>query len=172
MEFKRPETFEDILKLQKHLDKSIHSARPRCLRDIKMSLIAECVEFNEETKESHKTWKTKTYDKAKELEELTDIYFFYAQYINFYAPTLEQEQFKELNDVFMNIEKQEGFKVYTNLISILDVIAEHFNFCPLSNMLEKLLYLTYKYGYTKDDILNCYWEKWQKNMKRIGKEWN
>ena len=172
MEFKRPETFEDMLKLQKHLDKNIHSSRPRCLRDIKLSLIAECVEFNEETKESHKTWKTKPYDKAKELEELTDIYFFYAQYINFYAPTLEQEQFEELNNVFMNIEKQQGFKVYTNLISILDVIGELFNFCPLSNMLEKLLYLTYKYGYTKDDILNCYWEKWQKNMKRIGKEWN
>ena len=138
MEFKRPETFEDILKLQKHLDESIHSSRKRTLGDIKKSMIAECIEFDEETPQSHKTWKTKTYDKAKELEELTDIYFFYAQYINFYAPTLEQEQFKELNDVFMNIEKQEGFKVYTNLISILDVIAEHFNFCPLSNMLEKL----------------------------------
>ena len=25
---------------------------------------------------------------------------------------------------------------------------------------------------TKEDILNCYWEKWQKNMQRIGKEWN
>ena len=172
MEFKRPENFEDILNLQKHLDENLNNVRPRCLTDIKKSIIAECIEFDEETPQSHKTWKTKTYDKAKELEELTDIYFFYAQYINFYAPTLEQEQFKELNDVFMNIEKQEGFKVYTNLISILDVIAEHFNFCPLSNMLEKLLYLTYKYGYTKDDILNCYWEKWQKNMQRIGKEWN
>lgn len=172
MEFKRPENFEDILKLQKHLDESIHSARPRTLGDIKKSMIAECIEFDEETPQSHKTWKTKPYNKAKELEELTDIYFFYAQYINFYAPTLEQEQFEELNDVFMNIEKQQGFKVYTNLVSILDVIAEHFNFCPLSNMLEKLLYLTYKYGYTKDDILNSYWEKWQKNMQRIGKEWN
>ena len=58
MEFKRPETFEDILKLQKHLDKNLNNVRPRCLRDIKMSLIAECVEFNEETKESHKTWKS------------------------------------------------------------------------------------------------------------------
>lgn len=46
MEFKRPETFEDILKLQKHLDKNLNNVRPRCLRDIKMSLIAECVEFN------------------------------------------------------------------------------------------------------------------------------
>ena len=39
-------------------------------------------------------------------------------------------------------------------------------------ILELLKALTIHYGYTKDDILNCYWEKWQKNMKRIGKEWN
>ena len=35
-----------------------------------------------------------------------------------------------------------------------------------------LLTLSVKLGYTKEDILNCYWEKWQKNMERIGKEWN
>ena len=35
-----------------------------------------------------------------------------------------------------------------------------------------LINLTNQYGYTTNDILNCYWEKWQKNMKRIGKEWN
>ena len=29
-----------------------------------------------------------------------------------------------------------------------------------------------KLGYSKNGILNCYWEKWQKNMLRIGKEWN
>ena len=39
-----------------------------------MSLIAECVEFNEETMFSHKTWKTKEYRRDKELEELTDIF--------------------------------------------------------------------------------------------------
>ena len=172
MEFKRPETFEDILKLQKHLDESIHNSRERTLTDIQKSMIAECIEFDEETPQSHKTWKTKPYDKAKELEELTDIYFFYAQYINFYIPTFDQNDFKKLNDIFMNIEEQEGFKVFTNLVSILDVIGELFNFAPLSCMLEKLMYLSYKYGYTKDDILNCYWEKWQKNMKRIDKEWN
>jgi len=70
MEFKRPETFEDILKLQKHLDENLNNVRPRTLRDIVLSLIAEYIEFNEETPESHKTWKTKPYDKQKELEEL------------------------------------------------------------------------------------------------------
>lgn len=67
MEFKRPETFEDILNLQKYLDESLNNVRERTLRDIKLSLIAEVIEFNEETPESHKTWKTKPYDKAKEL---------------------------------------------------------------------------------------------------------
>lgn len=44
---KRPENFEDILKLQKHLDESIHSSRERTLGDIKKSMIAECIEFDE-----------------------------------------------------------------------------------------------------------------------------
>ena len=38
--------------------------------------------------------------------------------------------------------------------------------------IDDLMEMTQKLGYNKDDILNCYWEKWQKNMKRIGKEWN
>ena len=66
MEFKRPENFEDILKLQKHLDENLNNVRERTLKDIKLSLIAEVIEFNEETPESHKTWKTKPYDKEKE----------------------------------------------------------------------------------------------------------
>lgn len=83
IKFKRPENFEDILKLQKYLDESIHSSRERTLKDIKLSLIAEVIEFNEETPESHKTWKTKKHSKEKELEELTDIWFFLAQMVNF-----------------------------------------------------------------------------------------
>ena len=90
MEFKKPETFGEILMLQQYLDKNIHSSRERTLEDITMSFIAECVEFNEETKFSHKTWKTKEYDKAKELEELTDIFFFFAQMINYCDTNLDE----------------------------------------------------------------------------------
>lgn len=35
MEFKKPENFEDILNLQKELDKNINSIRLRGLKDIK-----------------------------------------------------------------------------------------------------------------------------------------
>lgn len=170
MEFKRPENFEDILKLQKHLDKNLNNVRPRCLRDIKMSLIAECVEFNEETKESHKTWKTKEYDKSKELEELTDIYFFFAQMINFNDNTVNNYgRIKHLIAVHFN-----NWQIKDFVLQVLPILNLIFNIINNSVLyaIDNLIEITHMLGYTKDDILNCYWEKWQKNMKRIGKEWN
>lgn len=165
MEIKKPKNFRDILSLQKYLDESIHSARPRTLEDTKLSLIAELIEFNEETKDSHKTWKTKEYDKIKELEELTDVLFFIAQLYN----TFDREDMMVKNgcEVFDNSEnyiKLNSVKITGIIIELLD----GYNSIALGLYLS----LVNKYGYTKDDILNCYWEKWQKNMKRIGKEWN
>lgn len=172
MEFKRPETFEDILNLQKYLDESIHSSRERTEEDIKTSMIAELIEFNEETPESHKTWKTKPYDKAKELEELTDVYFFFAQLVNHrfdkYEKIAKDRELKELERIFRTkkIDKKGNIKKLLNIV--IAVVTRGSN----TYLFEWLNELTVKYGYTKDDILNCYWEKWQKNMKRIGKEWN
>lgn len=175
MKFKRPENFEDILKLQKHLDKSLNNIRPRCLRDIKMSLIAECIEFNEETPQSHKTWKTKPYNKEKELEELTDIWFFVVQMINYCNDNenLSILQIKNLNKYFSN-----DFSEYIepNTLNILNIIfylkGERTDYDYFKFLIMDLMVLTNQYGYRTYDILNCYWEKWQKNMKRIGKEWN
>ena len=50
MEFKKPENFEDILNLQKYLDESLNNIRERTLEDIKLCLISELIELNEETK--------------------------------------------------------------------------------------------------------------------------
>ena len=164
MEYKRPENFEDILKLQKHLDESIHSSRERTLEDIKLSLIAELIELNEETKYSHKTWKTKEYDRDKELEELTDVYFFFAQLINYKSRDgrFEKECYCREFEFFPDYYAGSYF---TRLI--YNLIDNNFNW-----FFGGLLTCSAKLGYTKVDILNCYWEKWQKNMKRIVKEWN
>lgn len=161
---KRPENFEDILKLQKHLDESIHSSRERTLEDIKLSLIAELIELNEETKYSHKTWKTKEYDRDKELEELTDVYFFFAQLINYKSRDgrFKKEYYCREFELFPNYYADSYF---TRLI--YNLIDNNFNW-----FFGGLLTCSTKLDYTKDDILNCYWEKWQKNMQRIGKEWN
>ena len=173
MEIKKPENFNDILELQKLLDKSIHSVRPRTLEDIKKSIIAECIEFDEETPQSHKTWKTKPYNKAKELEELTDIWFFVAQLINYCNDNsnLSILQKENLNRFFNDYTSS-----YTESISILDIIfylkGRRTDYDYIKFLIIDLMILTNGYCYTKDDILNCYWEKWQKNMSRIGKEWN
>ena len=173
MEFKRPETFEDILNLQKHLDKNLNNIRPRCLRDIKMSLIAECVEFNEETLESHKTWKSKEYNKSKELEELTDIWFFLAQMVSYCEAKEEITEF-EKRDLFkfFNNENNSYMEEINILTIIFDLRSPTMSYEYLKWVIIDLINLTNQYGYTTNDILNCYWEKWKKNMKRIGKEWN
>ena len=173
MEFKRPENFEDILELQKHLDESIHSARPRTIDDIKKSIIAECIEFDEETPQSHKTWKTKPYNKEKELEELTDIWFFVAQMVNHCEATEEITEF-EKRDLFkfFNNENNTYMEEINVLTIIFDLRSPTMSYEYLKWVIIDLSNLTNQYGYTTDDILKTYWEKWQKNMKRIGKEWN
>ena len=100
MKFKRPEKFEDILNLQAILDKNINGIRFRTLRDIELSMIAEIVEFNEETKYSYKTWKTKEYNREKELEELTNIWFFLAQMVNF---KMEHDNYTGCKDIIGDI---------------------------------------------------------------------
>lgn len=164
MKIKKPENFKDILDLQKELDKNLNNVRERTLEDIKLSLIAELIELNEETKYSHKTWKTKEYNRDKELEELTDVYFFFAQLINYKSRDgrFQIEYYCEEFEIFPGYYAGAYF---TGLM--YDLLDNKFRW-----FFSSLLTLSIKLGYTKDDILNCYGEKWQKNMKRIGKEWN
>lgn len=165
MEIKKPKNFRDILSLQKYLDDNINNIRPRTLKDIQKSLIAECIEFDEETMFSHKTWKPKEYRRDKELEELTDIYFFFAQLIN-YLDDDKNEALKEA--ICFSFEEK---YIHTDEPDILRFI--HYVYTDkLAIAMDELIAITYQYSYTTDNILNSYWEKWQKNMKRIGNEWN
>ena len=138
-----------------------------------MSLIAECVEFNEETLESHKTWKTKEYNKSMELEELTDIWFFVAQMVNHCEAIEEITEFEKIELFkFFNNENNPYMEEINVLTIIFDLRSPTMSYEYLKWVIIDLSNLTNQYGYTTDDILKTYWEKWQKNMKRIGKEWN
>jgi len=164
MRIRAPKNFEDILGLQAILDERMNNTRERTEEDIKLSLIAELIELNEETKYSHKTWKTKEYNRDKELEELTDVYFFFAQLINNKRgdSRFKKEYYCREFELFPGYYAGSHF---TRLIYNLTDNNFRWFFCGL-------LTCSVKLGYTKNDILNCYWEKWQKNMQRIGKEWN
>ncbi|WP_335942330.1 dUTP diphosphatase [Fusobacterium polymorphum] len=164
MRIRAPKNFEDILELQGILDERMNNTRERTEEDIKLSLIAELIELNEETKYSHKTWKTKEYNREKELEELTDVYFFFARLINYRNRDgrFEIEYYCREFELFPNYYAGSYF---TRLIyNLLDNSFRWF--------FGGLLTCSAKLGYTKEDILKTYWNKWQKNMQRIGKEWN
>lgn len=91
-------TFRELLEMQRELDKEIEKPRKngfkpkfRNYRIIVKSMIAKIIEFNEETKNTHKTWQQKEFDKNKAIEESVDILFFYLQLVN-----LVKKQTKEL----------------------------------------------------------------------------
>ena len=174
MEFKRPETFEDMLELQKYQDKYIKNCRIRTLDDIKLSLIEECIEFNKETKDSHKTWKPHIYSKEKELEELVDIWFFVAQLVNF-AESVEHISIIEVKSLSKFFQDEHTY--FEKNVNILTVIFDlkssimHYNW--LKFIIIDLMAVTDNYGYTTNDILEGYWKKLNYNLnERIGKEWN
>ena len=61
--------------------------------------------------------------------------------------------------------------IHTDSPDILDFI--HYVYTDkLAIAMDELIAITYQYNYTTDNILNSYWVKWKKNMRRIGKEWN
>lgn len=160
MKMKEPKSFKDICELQKELDSHIVNVRERTGRDIVKSMIAEIIEFNEETKDSHKTWKTKEYNSEKELEELTDIFFFFAQWIN----NSDRKCVHILEKIFHFNDTG-----YADIYLLISNVTRD----PIEQVLVTLMKIVHKYGYTKDDILKTYWKKWQYNMsERLGKEWN
>ena len=80
-------------------------------------------------------------------------------------------QIERLNKYFSN-----DFSEYVEPIGILKIIfylkSGRMDYEYIKFLIMDLMVLTNQYGYKTYDILDYYWEKWQKNMKRIGKEWN
>lgn len=75
--------FIELLEMQKQLDETVEKPRDngfkpkrRTYQKIVKSMIAEIIEFNEETRDTHKTWKQKEFNVIKMVEESVDILFF------------------------------------------------------------------------------------------------
>ena len=180
MEIKEPKSFEDLLKLQKILDIEIDKPREngfkqryRTDRDIRMSIIAEIVEFNEETKHSHKTWKEKEFNEEKMKEEAVDILFFFLQNINHHF---------EGKNIFSKPCKDNAIRIWEELWTDrafsfsdeFDLMASLSkpSFIDMCTSFTTRLVLFYKtIEMTKKEVYKIYFDKWQKNMKRIEGEW-
>lgn len=163
---KAPTNFREVCELQRELDLAVSKPRDngftpkeRDCNKIVLSTIAECIEFNEELKETHKTWKQKEINEEKQLEELVDILFFIAQLSNYLKE--EGSDYAMSNpysgDVNSSLLELINFLTHDN-IDMYDVLSEYG--CIVNSM-----------GFMLDDIFNEYFRKWNINMGRIEKDW-
>ena len=150
----------ELQAMQKQLDNAIVNKRERNESDIITSAIAEIIEWNETTKFSHKTWKTKIYTRAEQLEEFVDILFFILQLNNHYKliPTNKIT-------ILMQLEK---LKSYNFLISnIIDAKQE-----KMSRIFGCYFKVAELFGYSSNEIYEEYKRKHRINLNRINNEWN
>lgn len=171
----KPTNFNDLLELQRILDKAIEkirnngfAPRKRNVLDILLAIDDEVQEWLRELPQEYnfKTWKQKLYSREKELEELTDVLFFFLQYVNH---TMVEDEFEELFDEF------DSFEYSTLCEAIFDLkrylYSNSYEIDELDRAFDVYLGIVKKRGFTRDELLETYWEKWQKNMTRINKDW-
>ena len=172
---KKPTNFRELLELQRILDENIEKnrsngfvPRKRSLLDILLAIDDEVQEWLRELPQEYnfKTWKQKLYSREKELEELTDILFFFLQYFN--NCLIDRDKYK--NSYCRSFFERDYYDI--ELKKDLQFIIQEFKY-DLWNINDLTTFYDYmkivhKRGFTKEDLLNTYWEKWQKNITRIN----
>lgn len=163
----------ELLKKQEELQKHIKQERERDRYDAYFSFIAEAIEFLEETDFTFKTWKKKEKNEKSQLEEFVDILFFLLEdclnCLDYYPITEENdyiiESTNKINEIYKKNEPETNIKR-----SIFYLVVGYM--MPMPDKLMKYFYIGYLLGYDLQTIISMYEEKWEKNMKRIGTEWN
>lgn len=173
MELKKPETFEELLEVQKILNEGIPKLKTEF--DIILALDDEFQEWLKELPQEYnfKNWKKKEYSREKELEELTDILFFILQLAN------------RLQG--LNIFYRSAFKLWGNIKEKIDFSNKELRASLIKNMkyslygtddrdISSIMYdyviICHSREFTKKEIMDKYWEKWQKDMERPSRDWN
>lgn len=180
---KKPESLLDLVELQRELDFKTGQTRPngfiprqRTELDLRLALDDEFNEFMKELPKelNFKTWKEIKHDPKKQLEEFVDCLFFILALIDngsiadFVACDKTWECY---GDNLIGCWKP----VVNKGVSIEELIGVKANFleaeCP-HDFMRNFIWLAKKLRYTKEQILEAYWEKWNINMKRINKDWS
>ena len=177
MEIREPKSFEDLLNLQKILDETISKPREnrftprhRNIYDMKMSIIAEIIEFNEETKFSHKTWKQKEFNEENLKEEAIDILFFFLQLINRKVSDNRDFDLSFFQWEWKHLFEDNSIIVYSDEAEMR--IIKNISCNDAYRAFVNLIYLYIAYGISQNEVYSIYYKKWQKNMQRINGDWS
>lgn len=171
----------DLLEMQRQLDEEVAKPRDngfvpriRSRKDIILSMIAEIIEFNEETEHSHKTWKfKKKYEYSAIIEEATDILFFCLQLVN--HTELEKFQIEAISQLWNKVWNYDDF--YCDCDTEVDLIrtitrTDCYTYPWLMDVLMALILLYKGNAFLKNVIIQTYLNKWKKNMHRIKEDWS
>lgn len=177
-------SFKELLEMQKQLDEAVEKPRDngfkpkrRTYQKIVKSMIAEIIEFNEETRNTHKTWKQKEFNVIEIVEESVDILFFYLQLVNFLGK--EDERIIEI----LNMAWEECWKevdeyrdtvadIELELIKNLSDMEWCLALPKCLNIMGLLVNLYVNNDIFRETVEYTYIEKWNKNMERINKDWS
>lgn len=176
--------FIELLEMQKQLDEAVEKPRDngfkpkrRTYQKIVKSMIAEIIEFNEETRNTHKTWKQKEFNVIKMVEESVDILFFYLQLVNFVSD--EEGKIKtSLSEAWENAWEDVDDYMETSTDTELELIKNlsDMEWCltlaKCLNVMGLLVNLYADNDISRETVEHTYKEKWNKNMERINKDWS
>lgn len=196
----KPTNFNDLLKLQKILDETVYEQREngfiprkRTEFDLRMAIDDEFNEFMKELPPelNFKTWKEIEYDPKKQLIEFVDCLFFILGALNDFKESYGEyfldivfENFDNLTEFEIKRYKEEIEKIWFSESEKTEIFKESLdNFkmrlhCDLSyqpdfeDVINAYFDIAMWLGYSKEIILEAYWDKWKKNMKRIKGDWS
>lgn len=165
--------FKELLEMQKQLDEAVSKPREngfvprqRTKLDIKLALDDEFQEWLRELPRefNFKTWKKKEYSREDELVEITDCLFFILQWVNANNFT------KSMLDIYSR--KLEIFEkaINENLRTLISMFKNYLWTDKTLIIFSIWICICVERGFTKDEIVNQYINKWQTNIK-IREDW-
>ncbi|MGL5962771.1 MAG: dUTP diphosphatase [Cetobacterium sp.] len=138
--------------------------------NIKISAIAEVIEFQETLKETHKFWVENKYTRKDSLEEFIDILFFVIQLETQYMNINQEEELENYNKI-MNKEfysnRIKSVKINDDIEELMIRILRNDSW----GIIETLGVIAEWMGFDADEINEAHRIKYSKNLKRIGTEW-
>lgn len=167
----------DLLEMQRQLDEEVVKPRengfvPRetCILDLTLALDDEFQEWLRELPDKYnfKVWKQKVWDREKEITEITDCLFFFLK-------LFDRGELYPLRE-FWGVD--EAFDKFREDIEIKYLRKEILDFkkCIWDGEYGEAFYawihICKLRGFTKEDVIKTYLNKWKKNMKRIKEEWS
>ncbi len=164
--------FYEMLEKQKVLDEAINHVADRDEIKIRLSMIAEIIEFQETLEETHKTWKKSEFTREDRLEEFVDIFFFWCQLLLVSGIVLEKSENEDLNK-FFNYRSYHEYKVNELTIQLIVESARMIveSAYKKYGQLEFLGAIARNQGFTDDEINEMHDKKFRKNLERVGVEW-